>query len=269
MKEMRNLVGCLMAGALALAMISTASAQVPKERTAKVVRVKGAARYSTGNNVWQPLEAGTTLRAGAILQTAADSFVDLVLGEGESASMPGIASGSSSGGSGLAYRAAAQADVVRVFADSVLGIDKLTTTDTGMEPVTETQLDLRSGKILGTVKKLSAGSRYEVKIPNGVAGIRGTTYTITADGVVSVYDGSVVVAYTGPDGNPVTQVVMAGQEFNVRTGQLGPAGPMPPYESGPVNFYTTETSFQVDHTVYFVSPTTEQQEGLRIRPERR
>jgi hypothetical protein len=259
MKQTRKLVGFLVAGAVALAMVSNLNAQTPKERTAKVVRVKGGARYSTGNNIWQPLEVGTLLKAGVILQTAADSFVDIVLGDSGSAASPGMmSSGHSPGSVSSSYRTAAEQDVVRVFADSVLAIDKLNTTDTGIEPVTETALDLRSGKIFGTVKKLSAGSHYEVKIPNGVAGIRGTSYTISADGVVTVYEGSVVIAYTGPDGKPMTQVVMAGFQFDPRTGQITaiPPGSEPP--TIPQSALTTATTYVVDHTLYFVSPTQEE-----------
>jgi hypothetical protein len=70
------------------------------------------------------------------------------------------------------------------------------------------------------VKKMSAASKYEVKIPSGVAGIRGTVYDISAEGVVRVSSGSVVLAYVGPDGVVVTQVIMGGQQFDARTGVL-------------------------------------------------
>jgi len=56
----------------------------------------------------------------------------------------------------------------------VLSIDKLTVDQTGVDTISDTQLDLKAGSIFGTVKKLAVGSKYEVKIPNGVAGIRGT-----------------------------------------------------------------------------------------------
>jgi hypothetical protein len=84
-----------------------------------------------------------------------------------------------------------------------LAIDKLTAEDTGTDMVTETQLDLRAGRITGSVKKLSAASRYEIKFPTGVAGIRGTLYSITSGGVVQVGLGSVVVSYL-KDGAVVT-----------------------------------------------------------------
>ena len=70
-----------------------------------------------------------------------------------------------------------------MWENTLLGIDKLTVTQTGADVVTETQLDLKAGHIFGMVKKMSAASKYEVKIPNGVAGIRGTVYDISAEGV--------------------------------------------------------------------------------------
>jgi hypothetical protein len=86
--------------------------------------------------------------------------------------------------------------------------------------VTETQLDLKAGHIFGSVKKMSAASKYEVKIPNGVAGVRGTVYDISAEGLIKVLSGSVVLAYVGPDGTVVTQVVGEAQQFDARTGVL-------------------------------------------------
>jgi len=77
---------------------------------------------------------------------------------------------------GGAGKTAVRHDVIRVTSDTVLAIDKLSSVNTGADKVTETELDLRSGKIFGAVKKQSAASRFEVKIPNGVAGIRGTIF---------------------------------------------------------------------------------------------
>lgn len=131
---------------------------------------------------------------------------------------------------------------------------------TGAETVTETQLDLKAGRITGSVKKMSAASKYEVKLPNGVAGIRGTTYDISADGVVKVYVGSVVVAVVDPKtGNVVTQVVSGGQQYDTRSNQLTPlpASDVPDigtrYVEGNV-----PTSFASDRTVVTVSPVVGQ-----------
>ncbi len=108
----------------------------------------------------------------------------------------------------------------------MLAIDKLTKTVTGADVVTETQLDLRAGRIFGTVRKVSAASKYEIKIPNGVAGIRGTVYMISAEGIVDVLEGVVTIAYVKDDGTVVTQDVSAGYEYDARTGQVSPI-PLP------------------------------------------
>jgi len=265
MKNIRSLVQGLVAGALALAFVSTAAAQTPTQGAAKVVRIKGSARYSTGNNVWVPVKLGSVLRPGTVIQTGLErgAFVDLVLGDGE-APVAGGGSGAGGGGGGgdaMFYQPSSEQNIVRVTGNSILAIDKLTSLETGADVVTETQLDLRAGKIFGNVKKMSAASKYEVKIPNGVAGIRGTIYQISADGVVQVLVGSVVIAYVGPDGTVVTQVVVGGQQFDARTGQMTP---IPQYlikdlikeaKAARIGPTTPATTFTVDHTIYYVSPT--------------
>ena len=256
MKQTSKTFSWLMAGVLALAITATAEAQTAKERTAKVARIKGSARYSTGSNVWQPLAVGTVLRGGMVVQTAADSYVDVVLAEEVTAAPPAAP------GAMMNYSPNSQQDVVRVFADTVLGIDKLTAVDTGADEVTETELDLRSGQIMGSVKKQSAASRYEVKVPNGVAGIRGTVYLLSAEGVVSVLVGSVVLAYTKADGSVATQVVAAGFQFDSRTGALTP---IPKERQGnllrtardaSVRVLARPSSIVVDNTIDYVSPVS-------------
>ena len=63
MKLANNTLSWLVAGVVALALVTSAEAQSSKQRTGKVVRIKGAARYSTGNNIWQPLKVGTILKS--------------------------------------------------------------------------------------------------------------------------------------------------------------------------------------------------------------
>ena len=84
MKNNRSLINGLVAGVMALAMASTLTAQTVTQVKARVVRIKGYARFTTGNNVWQNLKVGEALRAGTIIQTGLEkgSFVDLVLGDG-------------------------------------------------------------------------------------------------------------------------------------------------------------------------------------------
>jgi hypothetical protein len=214
MKETRSLLKNLVVCGVAIAMVSTLAAQTVTQGAAKVVRVRGAARYSTGNNIWQPLKVGDVVKPGTVIQTAAKSSVDLALGDGSTPVVRPVPVEMPS------YMPTAEQDMVRIWENTVLGVDKMTSTETGADVVTETQLDLKAGHIFGMVKKMSAASKYEVKIPNGVAGIRGTTYDISAEGVVKVFVGSVVLAYVGPDGTVVTQVVMTLQQFDARTGVL-------------------------------------------------
>src|ERR1035441_5183761 len=214
MKETRSLLNNLVVCGVALAMVSTLAAQTVTQGAAKVVRVRGAARYSTGNNVWQPLKVGDVVKPGMVIQTAAKSSVDLALGDGSTPVVRPVPVEMPS------YMPTAEQDMVRIWENTVLGVDKMTSTETGADVVTETQLDLKAGHIFGMVKKMSAASKYEVKIPNGVAGIRGTIYDISAEGLIKVLTGSVVLAYVGPDGTVVTQVIMGLQQFDARTGVL-------------------------------------------------
>ena len=216
MKETRSVLNSLVACGVALAMVSTLAAQSGDQSAAKVVRLKGAVRCSTGNNVWQPLKLGDVVRPGTAIQTAADSRVDLVLGDASAPVARAIPSDS------MSYMPMAEQNIVRLWENTLMGVDKLTETQTGAAVVTETALDLKAGHITGSVKKMSAASKYEVKLPNGVAGIKGTVYECFAEGVIKVREGSMVAAYTGAAGSIVTQVIMSMQMFDIRTGTLSP-----------------------------------------------
>lgn len=195
------------------------SAQAVQQGSARVIKLKGAARYSTGNNVWLPVSEGIVLKPGSVVQTASESWVDILLsGEGTAGVTPVVQSYTYKPGAGGGSAEALQ-NVVRLRENTLLGIDRLAWEQTGSDTVSDTQLDLRSGRIFGSVKKSSAASRYEIKLPNGVAGIRGTIYELSANGVLTVYVGSVVVTYLNPS-NPsetITKVVNAGQEYDLNT----------------------------------------------------
>jgi hypothetical protein len=169
MKQFRLSLGYFVALAAALLLQATANAEV-KHNSAIVRAVRGAAQISNdGGKNWSNAKVGARLKANSMIKTGADGQTDLFLGE--------------------------NGPVVRVRENAQLGIDKLDSEDTGIEKVIETQLDLKSGQILGNVKKMAAASKYEVKTPMGVAGIRGTQYAISADGTVTVVEGVVVVVY--------------------------------------------------------------------------
>jgi len=214
-----------------LAFAATASAQTVKDGVVTVVRIQGSARYSSGDNVWHPLSAGKTLGANDVIETASDSTVDLVLSD--KAAKIGMQSGVGSliGGAinvaGLPVaplhigigQSAPEQNVIRLQADTLLAIDKFTYIQTGADTVSDTELDLKAGKIFGNVKKISAASQFLIKMPTGVAGIRGTALTFDADGTVVVLQGSAVVSEIGSNGQPTTIVLTAGESYNPQTQQ--------------------------------------------------
>jgi hypothetical protein len=122
---------------------------------------------------------------------------------------------------------------VRIYENSSFGIDKMVVTETGDGVITDTELDLKKGHIIGSVKKMIAGSRYEVKYPNGVAGIRGSIYDMyLVDTVVNgqaktkcilkMLDGSAVLSYYDANGKLVTQGVPSANAFDTISSQLSP-----------------------------------------------
>jgi hypothetical protein len=227
MKDTRRLINHLVGCAVAFAMVSTLAAQTIG--SAKVIRSKGPARYTTGNNIWQPLGVGTVLQAGTVVQTSTEkgSYVDLVLGDDTGAVVqpvsfrPGIVSSLAS--SPANYQARVDQNVIRIWENSAMGIDKLSSMQTGSEVVYDTQLDLKAGRITCNVKKMSAASKYEIKMPNGVCGIRGTLCDLSAEGIVKIFVGSAVAAAVdGKSGNVTTQTVMGGQQYDMRSNQISP-----------------------------------------------
>jgi hypothetical protein len=139
--------------------------------SAKVVRLKGSARYRTGSMAWQGLKVGDFVKPGTIMETAGKSRIDLVLCTEE-----------------VSYHSNAEQSLVRVWENSRLSIDKLIVQETGVDLVTEARLDLQAGHISGKARKMSAAYIYEVKIPNAVASIRGAFYDIDAEGAVNVHN---------------------------------------------------------------------------------
>jgi FecR-like protein len=280
MKRMRPFVVSLLGSAIALAIATPLMAQTADQGMVKVVNIRGSARYMTSDNTWRPLKSGTILRPGSVIQTASDSYVDVVLNNA-SATTSSMSAAPTSGSASTPpplmnaskpNRPKVEQDAIRIFENTLLGFDKLTVTQTGAERVTETQLDLKHGRIFGTVKKLSATSKYEIKIPNGVAGIRGTIYLISSDGELSVLSslsdlvnstpsGSVVFAYFDASGNVITQVVADGQSFSSRNQQLSPIADSVLQNmlgwAGVLGFTPggTFVEFAQDRTVYLVSPT--------------
>jgi len=154
---------------LAAVFFSASTQASPNKGVVRSVRGGSAEISNDSGKSWKKAAVGMPIAAHSAIKTDASAVVDVFLGD--------------------------NGPVVRVNPSSQLGFDKLDVQDAGIEKVIETQLDLKSGRILGNVKKMAAASKYEVKTPHGVAGIRGTEYSISADGTVSVVSGTVVVVY--------------------------------------------------------------------------
>ena len=150
---------------------------------AEVQSVNGTAIYTTAGGPETPLKKGTVLTAGSVIKTGPESSVDLFLGN--------------------------SAGTVRVTENTTLGLDTLKLTDTGAETVVEIQFNLPEGTILGDVNKMSPASKYEIKLPNGVAGIRGTKYRCSSTAYIVLLNGTMIFVFVPPGGNPTPYTLVA------------------------------------------------------------
>ena len=165
----------LVAGMAALTVVLTLDAQTTPGK-AEVRAIKGHALYSVSGGPAAELKVGAVLGGGTLIKTAAGSTVDLFLGN--------------------------SAGVVRITENSTLGLDKLQITNTGADTVIENQFNLPEGTMLFNVNKLSAASKYEVKLPNGVAGIKGTKGRLSSNAFIVLIDGALVYVHVPQGGNP-------------------------------------------------------------------
>ncbi len=272
---MRNIYSTVMCGTM-LVLAVAASAQNLKPGVATIARIQGEARYSLGDGNWHPLVVGKILRAGAIIQTAHDATVDVVLGKTiempQASPVPDrIAPAPDASIRGLiAYKPAVEQNMVRLTGDTMLAIDKLTVSDTGFDTVSDTELDLKQGRIFCSVKKLSAASQYLIKIPKGIAGVRGCVIGIDASGWCAVikdpleplsHKGSLLLSILGPNGTPTTYQVDEGNQFTPQTSQVSPVpqellGVFQQITLALDTVYVEVVSFEYDQTFCFISPTS-------------
>ena len=188
--------------AIALALGAESASAQTKQTRALVRAVSGSVTFTAPEvSTGAPLKVGAALGAGTTIRTGSGSSMDLFLGRA--------------------------AGVLRVTENTTLVIDKLSQTDTGAEITTDTQLNLADGTILGNVNKLTASSRYEIKMPNAVAGIRGTRFRCTApSGQTTLLDGTAVLVFKQPDTTFGTRPLTGPASFNPVT-DLGGAAPAP------------------------------------------
>jgi hypothetical protein len=166
----------------------------------------------------------------------------------------------------ISYTPSVEQNVIRMLSGTTLKINKLTTSDTGADTVSDTELDLQKGRIFASVKKLSGASQYFIKIPNGIAGVRGTLFGLGADGWCAVIKNSVLLSIVGPNGQPVTVLISEGNGFNPSTGQTSPLPPdLIPLLRGIATAiqtgYAEVVNFSYDLTLKHISPTNGHHRG--------
>jgi hypothetical protein len=237
MKKLQTLLAIAMGGVLLNAGLS-ASAQPVAPGYATVVRVKGEASYSLDNGAHKfTLVPGKFLEPGSTIYTSEDGIVDVILGKAiqwpQATWTPhrvSLAADSPVRGF-VSYTPSAEQNMVRVMPKSALAINKLTTTSSGADTVSDTELDLQKGSIFASVKKLSPAAQYLVKTPTGIAGVRGTRFFIALndDGTIktiqvykTINDDGLVLAITPASGPSQTFMIKDGEMW-----EAGDANPVP------------------------------------------
>jgi len=198
MRKIQILVAC--AAALALVGVAT----LKSAENGGVQAKHGQAEFQSGGQ-WAPLKVNQEFDPGVMIRTGPDSTVDL--------SINGLTS------------------ALRIEPETTVAIPTMTRSDTSRDSDEDTMLDLQDGAILGNVKKISANSRYEIKTPHGVAGIRGTDYHIKSrlesDGrhkvtFTSITGQVIVSAVVEPGGPTVVKVLRDGESWTPGDGDVVP-----------------------------------------------
>jgi hypothetical protein len=182
------------------------------EGKAKVRTVSGKAVYSVGG-AWMPLKVNMELAAGTTIHTDPDSFVYL--------SVNGLSS------------------AVRIAGNTTMTVEDMQRVGASREGDTTTLLSIKTGSILGQVKKVSANSTYEIKTPHGVAGIRGTDFGIV---VYEDANGNPVVTFTSVSGQVIVSAIVNGsiETVTLSTGQSWTPGESAGVQLAPQSILTTD-----------------------------
>lgn len=176
--------------------------------TATVRSIHGTATYTVPGGQAMPLRPNMELDENTLIETGPDTVVDLTVN--------------------------GRTSTVRITASTKVTLKTMEDLGAGDS---ETMLDLKDGQILGSVKKISKASKYEISTPRGVAGIRGTDFAVTvtqqANGLYSVtftsVTGTVIcvsdVTIAGTV-TPVTKVLVNGQSWTPPDTASSPQDPL-------------------------------------------
>ena len=137
-----------------LTMSYTAAAASEMDQ-AKVLEIKGEAKFmKVGTNDWKVLEPGMVLSEGDSMKTGADSEATLELSGAKKT-----------------------AEIV-VRKDSEFSFATFRHDETAMTD--QTLLDVATGGVLVKAEKLIGESKFQVKTPTSIVGIRGTIFEVYA-----------------------------------------------------------------------------------------
>ena len=170
--------------------------------SATVTSVEGGATFDNGSGA-ATLAKGTKVGPNTVITTSEGGEVALTLSN--------------------------KAGTLIVGASTVVVVDRLSYERTGAGTVTDTQLNLREGCILGEVNKFSSElSKFEVKVPTGVVGVDAgdetTSYHICTPDEIGILTGWGVYVYTR-DGVVRSVRIGGGNQFNPTTSGFIPLAP--------------------------------------------
>jgi len=152
MKALRIL--CVIALICGLAGLSFAEVE---KRTATITDIKGKVEVKVSSGSWEAAKVGMTLTEGDIIMTKADSTAILNLSGIEEAS--------------VSMKPNSQMTLAELIMDRTKGSQ-------------QTLLDLALGEVLVKTQKLhEKESRFEVKTPTSIVGVRGTTFSVAVEAV--------------------------------------------------------------------------------------
>jgi hypothetical protein len=190
--------------------LTTGCRSTPKAASASaaasVTKLGGGARLTYDGRTWQPLRIGMGINPGCVVQTALNSFVEIVAED---------AATRQSGGKDEAETIPLRNRVL-IEADSVVRLDNLPTPGIYFGE-SDIRLSLNSGRVTCAGLPSAGSPVMEVRFANSVARGRSAMFLVQADGLVQVARGAVAV--TAPD--LVTgRAVSEGMQLNTKTGEL-------------------------------------------------
>ena len=164
-----------------------------------VKAVHGQGSCCTDKVNWLALAPGVVLKQGAILRTEGNSTADVII---------------KSSGTAL-----------RLNPSTLLEVTRLEKEVAGEEVVTRTALELRTGALIGSQRKLENPSTFEIQTRAGTVTIRGTKYLVQADGTVRCFTGSIRMDDNSVGSAESVIAVPAGFSFDPATKRISAMEP--------------------------------------------